>query len=96
MKLKPLGDRVVVKLIEAEEKTAGGIVIPDKAKERPQEAEVIAVGPGKVLDNGQKLPIDLKVGDRVVLSKYAGTDFKFGEEEYLLLREDDVLAVIEK
>ncbi|RQD75291.1 MAG: co-chaperone GroES [Candidatus Syntrophonatronum acetioxidans] len=96
MKLRPLGDRVVVKLIEAEEKTPGGIVLPDQAKERPQEAEVIAVGTGKVLDSGQKVPIDLNVGDRVVLSKYAGTDFKFGDKEYLLLREDDVLAVIEK
>lgn len=94
MKLKPLGDRVVVKLLEAEEKTPGGIVLPDKAKERPQEAEVIAVGSGKILD-GQKVSLEVEVGDRVIISKFAGTEFKADGEEYLILREDDILAVIE-
>ncbi len=95
MKLRPLGDRVVIKLLEAEEKTPGGIVLPDKAKERPQEAEVIAVGSGKILD-GQKVPLDVQVGNKVIISKYAGTEFKAAGEEYLILREDDILAVIEK
>ncbi len=96
MKLKPLGDRVVVKLVEAEEKTPGGIVLPDKAKERPQEADVIAVGSGKILNDGQKVPLDVQVGDRIIISKYAGTEFKMGDQEYLILREDDILAVIQK
>ncbi len=95
MKLKPLGDRVVVKLIEVEEKTASGIVLPDKAKERPQEAEVIAVGTGRILNDGQKVPLEVKAGDRIILSKYAGTDFKADGEEYLILREDDILAIKE-
>ncbi len=95
MKLKPLGDRVVVKLIEVEEKTASGIVLPDKAKERPQEAEVVAVGTGRILNDGQKVPLEVKVGDTIILSKYAGTDFKADGEEYLILREDDILAIKE-
>ncbi len=95
MKLKPLGDRVVVKLIEVEEKTASGIVLPDKAKERPQEAEVVAVGTGRILNDGQKVPLEVKVGDNIILSKYAGTDFKADGEEYLILREDDILAIKE-
>ncbi len=95
MNLRPLGDRVIVKLVEVEEKTAGGIVLPDKAKERPTEAEVVAVGSGRILNDGTKVPMDVKVGDRIVISKYAGAEFKVGDTEYLVLREDDVLAVKE-
>ncbi|BCV25918.1 MAG TPA: co-chaperone GroES [Firmicutes bacterium] len=94
--LKPLGDRIVVKAISAEEKTKGGIVLPDTAKEKPQEGEVIAVGPGRVLDNGQRLAPEVKVGDRVIYAKYGGTEVKLDGEEYLILRESDVLAVVEK
>jgi chaperonin GroES len=95
-KIKPLQDRVIVKRIEAEEKTASGIIIPDTAKEKPQEGEVIAVGPGKVLDNGTKLELSVKPGDRVLFSKYAGTDVKIDGKEYLIMREDDILGIIEK
>ncbi|NPV92554.1 MAG: co-chaperone GroES [Firmicutes bacterium] len=94
MKINPLGDRVVVKAIEQEEKTKSGIVLPDTAKERPQEGNVVAVGPGRVLDNGQKLPVEVKVGDRVLYSKYGGTEVKIDGEEYLILSERDVLAVL--
>ena len=94
--LKPLGDRIVVKAISAEEKTKGGIVLPDTAKEKPQEGEVIAVGPGRVLDNGQRLAPEVKVGDRVIYAKYGGTEVKLEGEEYLILRESDVLAIVEK
>lgn len=96
MNLRPLGDRVIVKLVEKEEKTASGIVLPDKAKERPQEADVMAVGPGRVMDDGKRTPMDVKAGDRIIISKYAGTEFKSGDQEYLILREDDILAVMEK
>ncbi|HAF50369.1 MAG: chaperonin GroES [Synergistaceae bacterium] len=96
MKVKPLGDRVVVKVLTQEEKTKGGIVLPDTAKEKPQEGEVISVGSGRVLDNGQKLPLEVKVGDRVIFSKYAGTEIKIDGEEYLILSERDVLAVVER
>ncbi len=96
MKLKPLGDRVVLKVLEQEEKTESGIVLPDKAKERPQEGEVKAVGPGKVLDDGTKAPMDVKVGDRVVFSKFAGSEIKVDGEEYLIVRQDDILAVYEQ
>jgi chaperonin GroES len=95
-KIKPLQDRVIVKRIEAEEKTASGIIIPDTAKEKPQEGEVIAVGPGKVLDNGTKVELTVKPGDRVLFSKYAGTDVKIDGKEYLIMREDDILGIIEK
>ena len=95
MNLRPLGDRVIIKLVEAEQKTAGGIVLPDKAKERPTEAEVMAVGTGRILNDGQKVPMDVKVGDRIIISKYAGTEFKVDDAEYLILREDDILAVKE-
>lgn len=91
--LKPLGDRVVVKVVEAEEKTAGGIILPDTAKDRPQEGEVVAVGPGRVLENGQRVAPEVKVGDRVVFSKYGGTEVKIDEVEYLVVRENDILAV---
>ncbi|HKM38878.1 MAG TPA: co-chaperone GroES [bacterium] len=94
--LKPLGDRVVVKTVTADEKTKGGIVLPDTAKEKPQEGEVIAVGPGRVLDNGQRLTPEVAVGDRVIYAKYGGTEVKFDDEEYLILRESDVLAIVEK
>ncbi len=94
MNLKPLADRVVVKVLEAEEKTASGIVLPDKAKEKPQEGEVKAVGTGKVLDNGTKLEMEVKVGDKVIFSRYAGTEVKVDGEEYLILRQDDILALM--
>ncbi|RLB42104.1 MAG: co-chaperone GroES [Deltaproteobacteria bacterium] len=96
MKLRPLGDRVIVKRIEEEEKTKGGIIIPDTAKEKPIEGEVIAVGDGKLLDNGQKIPLEVKKGDRVLFGKYAGTEVKIEGEELLIMREDDVIAVVEK
>ncbi len=95
MNLKPLADRVVVKVLEAEEQTASGIVLPDKAKEKPQEGEVVAVGSGKVLDNGTKLDMEVKVGDKVIFSRFAGTDVKVDGEEYLVLRQDDILALTE-
>ena len=94
--LKPLGDRVVVKTVSAEEKTKGGIVLPDTAKEKPQEGEVISVGPGRVLDNGERLAPEVEVGDRVIYAKYGGTEVKFDGKHYLILRESDVLAIVEK
>lgn len=96
MSLKPLGDRIVVKVINHEEKTKGGIVLPDTAKEKPTEGEVMAIGTGKVLENGQKLPLEVKVGDRIIFSKYAGTEVKLDGEEYVIFSERDVLAIIEK
>ncbi|MDW7729100.1 MAG: co-chaperone GroES [Bacillota bacterium] len=95
MNLKPLSDRVVVKVLEAEEKTASGIVLPDKAKEKPQEGEVMAVGTGKVLDNGTKVEMEVKVGDKIIFSRYAGTEVKVKSDEYLILRQDDILALIQ-
>jgi chaperonin GroES len=94
MNLKPLGDRVVVKPVEREEKTKSGIVLPDTAKEKPQEGIVEAVGTGRILDNGTKVPMELKVGDRVLYAKYAGNEFKLEEDEYLIISEKDVLAVL--
>lgn len=94
--LKPLGDRIVVKALEAETTSAGGIVLPDTAKEKPQQGEVLAVGPGKLLDNGQRSTIDVQVGDKVVYSKYGGTEIKVGGEEVIILRADDVLGVLNK
>ena len=96
MKLKPLGDRIVVKVLTREEKTKGGIVLPDTAKEKPTEGEVIAVGSGKILDNGQKQPVEVKVGDRIIFSKYAGTEVKVDGEDVVIFSERDVLAIIEK
>ena len=96
MNLKPLGDRIVVKVLSREEKTKGGIVLPDTAKEKPTEGEVIAVGTGKVLDNGQKLPIEVKVGDRIIFSKYAGTEVQLDGEDYVSFSERDVLAIVDK
>ena len=91
--IRPLADRVVVKPIKAEEKTKGGIVLPDTAKDKPQEGEVIAVGPGRVLDNGTKVAPEIKVGDRVIYSKYSGSEIKIEGDEYLIVRESDILAV---
>jgi chaperonin GroES len=93
--IKPLGDRIVLEAIEKEEKTASGIVLPDTAKEKPQEGRVIAVGSGR-WENGQKIELEVKVGDRVIFSKYAGTEVKVGDKEYLILRESDVLAIVEQ
>ncbi|MBB4825074.1 chaperonin GroES [Sporosarcina luteola] len=92
--LKPLGDRIVIELIEAEEKTQSGIVLPDSAKEKPQEGKVVAVGTGRVLENGQRVDLELKEGDRIIFSKYAGTEVKYEGNEYLILRESDILAII--
>ena len=94
MNLKPLGDRVVLKPVEREERTKSGIVLPDTAKEKPQEGLVEAVGPGRILDNGTKVPMELKVGDRVLYAKYAGNEFKLEDTEYLIVSEKDVLAVV--
>ncbi len=93
--IRPLGDRVVVKPMLSEEVTKSGIVLPDTAKEKPQQGEVVSVGSGRLLDNGQRVAIDLKAGDKVLFSKYAGNDIKIDDEEYLILREVDVLGVIE-
>jgi chaperonin GroES len=96
MKIRPLQDRVIVKRVEEEEKTKGGIIIPDTAKEKPMEGKVIAVGKGKVLDDGKIHPLDVKAGDRVLFGKYAGTEVKIDGEEHLIMREEDILGVIEK
>jgi len=95
MKIRPLQDRVIVRRVEEEEKTKGGIIIPDSAKEKPQEGKIVAVGPGKVADNGEKIPMEVKEGDRVLFSKYAGTEIKIDGEEHMIMREDDVLGIIE-
>ncbi|TXL57229.1 co-chaperone GroES [Aeromicrobium terrae] len=92
--IKPLEDRLVIKAVEAEQTTASGLVIPDTAKEKPQEGEVIAVGPGRVDDNGNRVPLDVSVGDKVIFSKYGGTEVKYGGEELLILSARDVLAVV--
>jgi chaperonin GroES len=92
--LRPLGDRVVVKAIEREEVTTSGIYLPDTAKEKPQEGRVQAVGPGRLLDSGDRAPMELKEGDRVIFAKYAGTEFKLDGEDLLILRESDILAVV--
>jgi len=91
-KLSPLGNRIVVKPIKREEVTKGGIILPDTAKEKPQEGEIIAVGPGKLTDDGMRIAMDVKVGDKVMYAKYAGTEIKLDDEELLILRESDVLA----
>ena len=92
--LKPLGDRVIIELVESEEKTASGIVLPDTAKEKPQEGKVVAVGTGRVLDNGERVSLEVAEGDRIIFSKYAGTEVKYEGTEYLILRESDILAII--
>ena len=94
--IKPLEDRIVVQPVEAEQVTASGLVIPDTAKERPQEAEVIAVGPGRIDDHGNRVPVDVKVGDKVIFSKYGGTELKYNGVEYLVLSARDFLAVVER
>ena len=94
--IKPLEDRIVVQAVEAETTTASGLVIPDTAKEKPQEGEVKAIGPGRIDDNGNRVPLDVKVGDKVIYSKYGGTEVKYGGEEYLILSARDVLAIVEK
>jgi chaperonin GroES len=94
--LKPLEDRIVVQALEAEQTTASGLVIPDTAKEKPQEGKVISVGPGRVDDKGARIPLDVKVGDVVIFSKYGGTEVKYAGQEYLILSARDVLAVVEK
>lgn len=96
MALKPLADRIIVKAVEAEEKTAGGILLPDTAKEKPQQGEVIAVGPGKLLDSGKTVAMDVQVGNIIYYAKYGGTEVKLGADEFIILRQDDVLAVLEK
>jgi chaperonin GroES len=94
MNIKPLGERIVLKILESEERTKSGIVLPDTAKEKPQMGKVIAVGPGKILDNGQRVPLDVKTGDKVLFAKYAGTEVKLDEEEYMVLKENDILAIV--
>jgi len=96
MKIRPLQDRILVKRLEEEERTKGGIIIPDSAKEKPSEGLVIAVGKGKTTEDGKKLPLDVKKDDRILFSKYGGTEVKIDGTEYLIMREDDVLGVIEK
>ncbi|WP_111720630.1 co-chaperone GroES [Homoserinimonas sp. OAct 916] len=92
--IKPLEDRIVIKQIDAEQTTASGLVIPDTAKEKPQEGEVVAVGPGRIDDNGNRVPLDISVGDRVIYSKYGGTEVKYDAQDYLVLSARDVLAVV--
>ena len=96
MKIRPLQDRVIVKRVEEDEKTKGGIIIPDTAKEKPIEGKVVAVGKGKVREDGKLQPLDVKKGDRILFGKYAGTDVKIEGEEHMIMREDDILGVIEK
>ncbi|NMA47731.1 MAG: co-chaperone GroES [Lentisphaerae bacterium] len=96
MKIRPLGDRVLVQAIELEEQVKGGIIIPDSAKEKPQEAVVVAVGPGKRDDDGKLIPMEVKVGDTVLTSKYGGTDIKIDDKEYKILSSSDILAIVEK
>ncbi|MFP4502537.1 MAG: co-chaperone GroES [Candidatus Hydrogenedentota bacterium] len=96
MNVRPLADRILVKRVEAEETVRGGIIIPETAKEKPQEGTVVEVGPGKVDDDGKRVPLEVKKGDRILMGKYAGTEVKIDGEEHIIMREDDVLAVIEK
>jgi chaperonin GroES len=92
--IRPLHDRVLVKRLEQEEQIRGGIIIPDTAKEKPQEAQVIAVGPGKLNDEGKRAPMDVKAGDRILMGKYSGSEIKIDDDEYIILREDEILAVV--
>ena len=96
MKIRPLQDRIIVKRIEEEEKSKGGIIIPDTAKEKPQEGKVVAVGKGKANDDGKNTPLDVKVNDRVLFGKYSGSEINIDGDEHLIMREDDILGVIEK
>ena len=95
MKVRPLGDRVLVKPLEVEEKKKGGIIIPDTAKEKPQEGKVIAVGKGKITEEGKILPLDVKVGDRILFGKYSGNEIKIDDEDYLIVKEEDILGIID-
>ena len=95
MKIKPLNDRVIVARVDEVQKTAGGIIIPDTAKEKPQEGKVVAVGPGKRDDDGNRVPLEVKEGDRILFSKYSGTEIKIDGEEHLFMREDDILGILE-
>jgi chaperonin GroES len=95
MKIKPLNDRVIVKRVEEEQKTVGGIIIPDTAKEKPQEGLVVAVGPGKRSDDGQRTPLEVKEGDRILFGKYAGTEIKIDGEEHVFMKEDDILGILD-
>jgi len=95
MKLKPLNDRVIVTRVEKEQKTAGGIIIPDTAKEKPQEGKIVAAGPGKLDENGNRIPLEVKKGDRILFSKYAGTEIKIDGVEHIFMKEDDILAVLD-
>ncbi|MBN6889799.1 chaperonin GroES [Cytobacillus horneckiae] len=92
--LKPLGDRIIIELVETEEKTASGIVLPDSAKEKPQEGKVVAAGTGRILESGERVALEVAEGDHIIFSKYAGTEVKYQDKEYLILRENDILAVI--
>ena len=94
MNIRPLQDRVLIKRIEEEEQVSGGIIIPDTAKEKPQEAEVVAVGPGKITDDGSRSPMDVEVGNKVLVGKYSGSDIKIDGEDYVIVREDEILAVV--
>lgn len=94
MKIQPLGDRVVIEVLEAREKTKGGIVLPDTAKEKPQEGKVVAVGKGKVSDEGKVIPLEVKVGDKILYGKYTGTEVMIDETEYLIMKEEDILAIV--
>jgi chaperonin GroES len=94
MKIKPMNDRVIVTRVEEEKQTAGGIIIPDTAKEKPQEGKVVAVGPGKRDESGKRMPLEVKKGDRILFSKYAGTEIKIDGEEHIFMREDDILAIL--
>ena len=96
MKLRPLHDRVIVKRLEAETKTAGGILIPDSATEKPTKGEILAIGTGRVLDDGKVLPLTVKVGEKVLFGKYSGQEYKDGANEYVVLKEDDIIAVLDK
>jgi len=95
VKIKPLGDRILVKRVEEEEVRQGGIIIPDTAKEKPQQGSIVAVGSGKVNEDGNRMPLEVKEGDRILFGKYAGSEVKIGDEEYLIMREDDILGIIE-
>ena len=94
VKIRPLQDRVLIKRIDEQEQVRGGIIIPDTAKEKPQEAEVVAVGPGKINDDGTRLPMDVKVGEKILVGKYSGSDIKIDGEDYVIVREDEILAVV--
>ncbi len=96
MKVKPLHDRILVERVEEEEVRKGGIIIPDTAKEKPQQGKVIAVGPGKVDDDGKRIPMDVKKGNYILFGKYSGNEIRIGDDEYLIMREEDVLAIVEK